>query len=615
MIRMLCPRLTGCGIRAALAMLIAAAATVSMPALAAPLEAQVIRGGGPPLTEEMQQLRDASAREAAGDLEMAERLLRSSLDRNPLSLTALMSLERLIRMRGRVEELLPLIDLHLQADETSAIGHQMRVRALSSLERVEEIDKAADAWIRATPKVETPYREVARAWEQRGDIDRAVRALERGRERLGGEALALELGDLYARRGDVDRAAREWSLAVGRDAAGLNLMRRKLGAQADGGAAVLPKLLEGLVRSPTTPMRRRAAVELAIDAGLAERAETLAKALVPELKGPQREDFLLEVARQADGAGLNRMALWAYEQLLPSSGARRGDATGQMLAIRSRVAELALVLGDTARARAAYASLEGSFAEGSPEQRRAIALKAELTAREGKLDEAQAQLDQLRGAFPDAIEADAVAAAIAERLIARGDVDRAGALLTGITGPRSAMLRGTIALHAGDVTAARKALMSAAAGLEGATATRTIELVTLLGRVSPKGGRLLGSAIAREASGDAAGAVAELTGTKAAALAEPERAALLDHAASIAERGHRVAEAMELRRRIVTEHPQSQAAPPALLALSRWLAEREEGREEAKKLLERLILGYPRSALLPQARRELDQLQKRVPGT
>ena len=149
-----------------LAALVAAAAAHAQEA-----HAQEMNGQG---GEEIRLLREATARETAGDLAGAERILRSILAARPNSLSAILSLERLLRVQGRLEELLPAIDALLAVDPTSAIGHQMRVRTYSALDRVEDLERAGEEWVRATPRVETPYREVARVWEARGDADRAI---------------------------------------------------------------------------------------------------------------------------------------------------------------------------------------------------------------------------------------------------------------------------------------------------------------------------------------------------------------------------------------------------------------------------------------------------------
>ena len=146
--------------------------------------------------DELTLVRDATVREQAGDFAGAQKILETILKENPQSLSALLSLERVLRVQGRIAAVLPVLDTHLRADPTSAIGHQMLVRALSALDRLPELEKASEAWIRAVPNLETPYREIARVWEQRGDYMRAVQYLEMGRARVGRDALALELGDI-----------------------------------------------------------------------------------------------------------------------------------------------------------------------------------------------------------------------------------------------------------------------------------------------------------------------------------------------------------------------------------------------------------------------------------
>lgn len=174
-------------------------------------------------------LREAAGLEAAGDMAGAERILRTVLDRSPASLNALMALERVLSVDGRIEELIPALDRLLAQDPESPIGHQMRVKAYAALDRTADVEKAGDAWIEATPGIETPYREVARVWQDRGDPTRAVRVLEQGRRRIQRtDALALELGDVYLAAGDAERAVREWDRAIGPDGRGFLLVQRRL---------------------------------------------------------------------------------------------------------------------------------------------------------------------------------------------------------------------------------------------------------------------------------------------------------------------------------------------------------------------------------------------------
>jgi tetratricopeptide (TPR) repeat protein len=562
--------------------------------------AQVAAGDG---TEALQE---AERREAGGDLARAAALLRGVLEREPTSLPALLAYERVLRAEGSLGELIPVLDRLLAAEPNSAIGHQLRVRVLSEMNRVGELERAVDAWIEATPRLETPYREAARVWQQRGEPSRALKTLEQGRSRLRrGDALGLEMGELAVALGDVQRAVREWDLAVGKDGRGFSLVRRRLAAAPDGGARVLPGLVDALTRSPSSAPRQRAAAELAIDAGLGRRAEEISRQVARALSPPERATFLIEVARRADGARLPSLAYWAYTAMLDGK-------TAPPLSIRSRLGTLALQLGDTAAAREHFLAIEQAFAAGSAERRQAVAVRLELTAREGKLEEALAEFDRFRAEYHDAPELDELAAVLGGRLLETGDAEGAERVLSASSGPHAALARSRIDLTRGDLASARRALLAAAPRLTGAQATETLALATVLGRVSADGGKVLARAMAQMAAGEVAAGVGTLADSTAE-LGREERGAILDFAAGFADRAGLAEESERIHRQIITELPGAQEAPAALLALGRLLAQREDRREEARSFLERLILDYPRSALVPQARRELDRLQGRVP--
>jgi tetratricopeptide (TPR) repeat protein len=560
------------------------------------------------VTDELVALRNAMDLERAGDMAGAERALRAILDGNAVSLSALISLERILAMQGRTEQLLPYIDRLIVADPASPIGHQMRVRANSMLERVNDIERAAESWIRVAGDVETPYREVARIWRQRGDYERALAVLERGRAAVPRpDALALELGDLYADIGQPDRAVREWERAIAEDGQGFLLVQRRLAQMPDGGAAVVRELITSLMAEPGSPARRQAATQVAIDAGLSEEAGRIANTVAAGLDGHARRDFLIDVARRADGAGLARVAYWAYEQLL------REPAEGeQTLALRTRLAELALVVGDTVRAVREYGALENALAAGSPQRRQALAVRIELAARKGDVDEARRELAAFRTEYADAPELDAMVGAVGAALLDRGRVDEAETLTAGLRGPHAGLVRGRALLVRGDVERARTELLNAAPALSGAEATATIALAGLLGRLSPAGGALVAGALARLAEGEQTAAV-ELLVAETDALRNAERAALLNFAASLADRSGMPSHAEQARRTIVDQLPRTTEAPAALLALARTLGRRPADVEEARVLVEKLILEYPRSALVPQARQELDRIIGRVP--
>jgi hypothetical protein len=556
---------------------------------------------------ELERIREAVSLEAAGDLPGAEAVVLQVLDDNPSSLTALLALERLTNVQGRPGAVLPAADRLISEAPASAIGHQVRLRARARLGDPVAIDAAARAWIRAAPHLEAPYREAALVWRERAEPARAIAVLEEGRRKIDRpDALALELGDTYSMAGDLASAAAEWARAVGPDGRGFLAVQRRMQNQPDGGARAIPPLVDRLSEPPQTTARLKAATVLAIDAGLEDRAQRLAREMMAGVTAREREPLLVEVARRADGARLYRVAAWSYGELLRD--AREVDA---LLAIRTRVAELALLSGDTAAAAEVYRQLESASAPGSPQRRQAMALRIQLTAREGDAAAAAESLAAFRAEYPAAPEADRTAAVIAARLLDAGELDAAEHVLAGVDGPAAARVRGRAFIRAGDLARARAELLAAAPLLHGVEATETIALAALLMRVSPEGGELVARAVAAPRS--------ELSDTIAAALRSTERlpraerAAVLDFMAAMADRAELVEDADALRREIVATLPRTAEAPGALLALARRKMSHPGGDAEATVLLERLIVEYPRSALAPRARQELERLRGRGP--
>lgn len=557
------------------------------------------------LMSELTRLRQAASYEASGNYAEAEKIIGEVLAANPTSLSGLLTMERVLSAQGRAAEIMPSVDRLLAADSTSVIGHQTRLRVLSDLNDVERLDAAIAQWVASTPDLETPYREAAVVWRNRGEPARAIALLEQGRRRIEREdALALELGDAFAAAKDMSRAAAEWARAIGDAGRGLMLVQRRLQMLPDGGAGVIPPLIEKLSAQPSTFARQRAAAMLAIEAALEAPALRAVRGLAAAAPPEEREPLLVELARRADAAELHAVALAAYQDLLAAAPDARAS-----LAIRTRIAELALLAGDTALAAATYRQLESAAAAGSPQRRQAVALRIQLTARDGQLSSAVADYEAFRTEFPNAPELDATASALGVLLIDADSADTAGRVLSGVSGPASAQLRGRLFLRAGDIDRARHELISAAPLLRGSDATATIALAALLTRVTPRGGEL----VARVVAAGPAERPAEVRSAAAAAATLParERAAILDFLADAADAAGLAEEASALRREIVEQLPRTHEAPSALLSLARQELADSESDEEARVLLERLIVEYPRSALAPQARAELQRLQTR----
>jgi predicted negative regulator of RcsB-dependent stress response len=554
---------------------------------------------------ELDRMREAAALEEAGDLAGATTVLRSVLEQNPSSLTGLLTYERLLAVQGRIADVIPMVDRLLELDATSSIGHQVRLRVLAQGNDVAALERAVARWIQASPSLETPYREAAVMWRGRGDAKRAIALLEQGRKRIDrDDALALELGDAWADADDLRRAAAEWARAVGPDGRGFLLVQRRVQSQPEGGAGAIPALVDQLGAGAPTAGRRRAAALLAIEAGLEPRAERLVREAVAHAAPNQREQVLVELARRADAGGMRRIALWAYDELLRST-----REAGAALAIRTRVAELALLAGDTARAAEVYRELEAASAAGSPRRRQAMALRIQLTLGEGRLDRAAEEVDAFRSEFGQTAELDATAALLATRLLESDRADDALRVVTGVSGPRTAQLRGRLFIRSGDLHAAREELLQAAPQLQGREATETISLAALLVRTSANGGEFVARMVAADDAERQRLVHDALADTER--LPPAERAVVLDFVAGVADRAGMADDAVMVRHEIVSRLPRTPEAPAALLALARHALTQHEATDEATVLLERLILDYPRSALAPQARIELQRLQNR----
>jgi tetratricopeptide (TPR) repeat protein len=551
--------------------------------------------------DEVRMLAEASQLAASGDLSGAETVLLAIADARPASGPALLALERVLRQQNRLRDLPPRAERAVAEDPSSALLNQLLLRTYSALDRVEELEAASAAWMAATPNLEIPYREVARTWEARGDYQRARVTLEQGRRQVSADdALALELGALYAELREHDLAAAEWDRAIGTGGRGVSQVRRALRSLPDGGAGIIPRLVERLEQDPASTARLKAGVDLATAAGLEQTAIGLAERLAPMLPAEERRSFLIEMGRRADGARLSQVARWAYGRLVAEG------PDGNAHVVQSRLAELSLELGDTAAAVTGYGAVEpradGSMTRG----RQADAVRIELMAAR-EPGAARQALRQFRDEHHEPPELDRLAAVVAEAVLASGDAAGAEQALIGVRGHRVALLRGRLALARGDLEPARTAFLAAAPGLGTAEATRILSLVALLGRVSADRGVLLAEVMGAAAAGEPGVGIDRLV-DGIQGVEGSERAALLDFAAGLADAHDLEADARALRRTLVAEHPRSDEAPAALLALARGLGAEEQ--DEARELLERLIVEYPRSALVPQARRELDRIRR-----
>lgn len=585
----------------------------------------VMAGSGSSLTAQepdeavLERLRAAARLEAAGELADAESLLLGLLDEEAAFVPALLALERVLRVQGRTDELVPRVEEAADADPRSALLNRLRLRLYSALDRTAELERSVDEWTAAVPGVEIPYREAARTWGDRGEWGRARDVLEAGRRRLGRPvALALPLAEVYAALGDRERVVEEWDRAIDAGGRGVTEVQRRARRVPDR-RPLIRALVERLAAEGATPGRLGAALELALDAGLAEEARGAAEGLLPAVALDERRRLLEDVARRAEAVGAMELAFWAYGGLLEVMERQRyaaagtpeaGDGAveiGRLVAVRNRLAELALAMGDTAAAATGYRAVEEAFAEGSPQRRAAGALRIELLAARD-VDGAVEALTRFRADHAGTPELDRAASTVAGALDRAGRADQAEAVLDSVTGPRSTVLRARLLLERGAVPAARTEYLRAAPELRGAEATRVLGLATLLGRLSVPAASRVGEAL-RLRDADRDGEAVDRLLADPEGLAPGDLPPLLDFAAGLADDAGLTDDARRIRRRIVADHPRSLEAPAALLALGREPGGEPEARAEAREHLERLIIEYPTSALAPRARRALERLR------
>ncbi len=583
-----------------------AAALAVCVAAAMPHELSSQQPGGAPDAAQLQLLRGAAAREAVGDLTGAEALLREALRRQPASVSAILSIERVLRKEGRAAALVPLLLRFLENDPGSVLGRLMLLRTYSSMDDAAGVDSAAQDWLRAVPGSQAPVRNIAAVWRARAEPRRALAVLKLGRERFGGDAFALELGAVYGDLGEYGRAVEEWDRAIGTNAASLDAVRRDLRALPDGSATVIPALIHRLTRKPSNRARRSAAAWLALDGGLESDAQRWAQAAASGMPLEARKAFLLDMARSADARQLPHLSYWAYEQLLATA-----DSVVDAPGLQSRAAELALALGDTAAAERHYRAIESAFAPGAPQRRRASALRIQLMAERGEMAGAVSALETFRTEYPQAAEVDGLVADVGEALLRRGQADDARRLIDGMTGPRCGLLRGRLSLAAGDADAARQAFTEAASGLHGTEGTAALELASLLAAVSPSTGSRIAAALRDRAFQPDKEMIRRLARV-AGEVPPGDRPALLAYAATLAD-GVDPQSARRFWRLIADDYPTSRQAAAALLGLASSLAAQPDSVGRAQALLERLILDHPTSALVPEARRRLSRLEGEVP--
>lgn len=585
------------GTRRGLASVVALSMGLALALSPSPADAQLSS------SEESRRLREAARAESAGEYAASVEILTSLLRERPASSGAIFALERVLRAQGRVARVLGPIDAFLAVDPVSTGPRYLKLRILLEVDSLAELRSTAESWIAQNPASQDSYREVARVYERAFGGEEALSVLRRGQSHAGDGVLAVEAGDVLLRLGRPREALLEWARALdGSGAQAPGALRRMVRTGAEH-----PRLAPGVVRElaaeGASDARRRAAIEIALEARLQPEALRLAEGVAEDLPEREREGFLTALLRLAEEGDADQLALWTLQQLR-----REAPRGSRARTLDRQIAVTSLVAGDTVRALEARERYARGLPERSPERRRALAEMIRLESATGAPLELMDRFGAFRQEFPNAPEADPLAAALSERFREDGDLETAAFVLEGVQGPLSAQERAWLALEAGNGEGARVNLMLAAAGLSASDATAIVQLVGILDRVGEQAAELAGRvSIARRREG--AAAAFSLVNELVHALPPEDQPPLLAMAARIADEADRPGEAARLRESLAATFPESSEAPEAILQLARYRASTPTGVPAAVVLLEDLILARPNSAVVPVARRELERLR------
>ena len=556
-----------------------------------------------PLAGQTDAMARAFEQERRGNFSAAAESYAEVLRRSPDDLSALLGLERALTPLHREAELTGPAEALLARDPANAVGYSMAMRGWAAANQLDSVASVANRWARAEPGSETPFREWGSTLLAQRDPGGARRAYLAGRGQIGDPAtLAGELALLSAAENDWQGAAREWALAMGRYP-GYRLTARNALVRAPESAH--SDVLRQLTRS--TPPARRLGAELQVQWGDAPGAFALLSANLPAAN-EEAVDALrqfLDAARAVEGQDVARVRGQALEQIASrTSGA--GASRVRLEAARSYADG-----GDAVAARRMLAQLAADGTAPPDLSAGATATLVTVLLREGQVEEAQQQLDELRKTLGEE-SAGRLTLQVAEGWIHQGNLDRAEAVLASDSTVEALAVTGLIRLYRGDLSGAATALRSAgpfAGSREEATA-RTA-LLALIQPIESDSLPALGAALLALARGDSARAVQGLAAVADGLPAEGGAAEIRLLAGRVeAARGR-----PEMAERLLRSASDSSApatAPAAELELARLLL--TLGRTaEAVDQLEHLILAYPGSAAVPQARRLLDAARGGIP--
>ena len=539
--------------------------------------------------------------ERAGRYADAASVYFTTVRSDPTNIPALLGLERTLFVLNRVPELLPLVQTARARQPDSPALRSLELRVYAALNQPDSLEAIARRWAASAPQSEAPYREWGLALGDRRMWDEARHAFLTGRRSLGGDGtLAIELAELEQRAGNWEASAAEWARAVTRSP---DVGPNAASQLADTPAPLHDRVARVLTAPGVSVRARRIGAELLLTWGQPTEAWA---AIQPTLAFPDSE-APASLRRFADLAGalttpeghrVRGLALARWADLVPwSLGARaRAEAVRELLDGGDKVA--------ARRVLGAHSDSNGI----------AQAALIQLLIADSQLDIAEERLS----AAPATLTADDRASlrlALARARVARGELDRAAAVLDDDSSVAAIAQRGWIALYRGNLKSAMDAFRAAGPyALDRAAATDRTAMMAMLQRIQGESSPELGAALLILARGDSVAAIAALRRAAARLPEQGGRLEVLLLAGQVAAQkgGDQESTASALFDEIVRAGGEGAAPPAAELEWARLLV--RDGRSaEAIPHLEHLILTYPNSAFVPEARRVLERAKGAIP--
>lgn len=551
-------------------------------------------------------MRRAFELERQGNYAEAVAAYREVLKLKPSAAAALFGLERSLLALDRPTEILPDARAAIAASPTIGAFYGVALRAWAAADRPDSVRAVAERWAALDPADETPYREWGTASLARRDHAEARRAYLTARERLHKpDALAGELALVLSQEQDWIAAAHEWAAAVAKVGGYRGTAVRALAPAPEG---VQPRLLQLLAEEPA-PAARWLESDLTARWGDPLGGFEILAANLPadRIRALEAVSGFLDQLRDQTSLPARRAQGLALAALAERTPGPRGSQ------LRLEAAQAFADAGDEAAARRLLSGVTADAGTANAITAGAATTLVSVLLKEGKVEEAERKLDQLR---PGLVSEDwlALRRAVAWGWVRAGQLGRADSMVARDSSVEGLALTGRLRLFRGELDSAT-ALLKLAGPYAGTReeATARAAMLAMLQPIEVESLPALGAALLTVERGDTASGVEQLEQVARALPVAQGGAEIRLYAGRLSQAAGRVADAERAFRAAAAPGAKA-TAPSAQLALAQLLL--DGGRsKEAAEVLEHLILGYPDSALVPQARRLLDQARGAVPKT